>query len=183
MRTVTNPTQSQTSPAALVIYSLNCLSPARISYSRPTRRLIASLSGASPRASVLSSLSPAPHLAPPCYPYVYIYLCAFWGRLLSDGVRARLLIHACETTVTPAHDEPLEEQAARAPTNSGYARNGTLFPQVYRAAAPPLASKIHTPWFFSLALLWQDMLARSPTPSRSLHLEATTRAAEIAAEF
>jgi hypothetical protein len=37
-------TKSQTSPAALVIYSLSCLSPARISYSRPTRRLIASLS-------------------------------------------------------------------------------------------------------------------------------------------
>jgi hypothetical protein len=35
----------------------------------------------------------------------------------------------------------LEEQAARAQTNSGYARNGTLFPQVYRAAAPPFASK------------------------------------------
>ena len=43
--------------------------------------------------------------------------------------------------MTPAHDEPLEEQAARAQTNSGYARNGTLFPQVYRAAAPPFASK------------------------------------------
>jgi len=43
--------------------------------------------------------------------------------------------------VTPAHDEPLEEQAARAQTNSGYARNGTLFPQVYRAAAPPVAQK------------------------------------------
>ncbi len=56
-------------------------------------------------------------------------------------MRARLLIHACETTVTPAHDEPLEEQAARAQTNLGYARNGTLFPQVYRAAAPPFASK------------------------------------------
>ena len=28
-----------------------------------------SLSGASPRASVLSSLSPAPHLAPPCWSY------------------------------------------------------------------------------------------------------------------
>ena len=68
-------------------------------------------------------------------------MCACWGRLLSDGMRARLLIHACETTVTPAHDEPLEEQAARAQTNSGYARNGTLFPQVYRAAAPPFASK------------------------------------------
>ena len=68
-------------------------------------------------------------------------MCACWGRLLSDGMRARLLIHACETTVTPAHDEPLEEQAARAQTNSGYARNGTLFPQVYRAAAPPVASK------------------------------------------
>jgi hypothetical protein len=26
-------------------------------------------------------------------------------------------------------------------TNSGYARSGTLFPQVYRAAAPPFASK------------------------------------------
>jgi len=61
--------------------------------------------------------------------------------ILSDGMRARLLIHACETTVTPAHDEPLEEQAARAQTNSGYARNGTLFPQVCRAAAPPFASK------------------------------------------
>ena len=46
--------------------------------------------------------------------------------------------------MTPAHDEPLEEQAARAPTNSGYARNGTLFPQVYRAAAPPFASKKFT---------------------------------------
>jgi hypothetical protein len=68
-------------------------------------------------------------------------MCACWGRLLSDGMRARLLIHACETTVTPAHDEPLEGQAARAQTNSGYARNGTLFPQVYRAAAPPFASK------------------------------------------
>ena len=68
-------------------------------------------------------------------------MCACWGRLLSDGMRARLLIHACETTVTPAHDEPLEEQAARAQTNSGYARNGTLFPQVYRAAAPPVFSK------------------------------------------
>ena len=56
-------------------------------------------------------------------------------------MRARLLVHACETTVTPAHDEPLEEQAARAQTNSGYARNGTLLPQVYRAAAPPFASK------------------------------------------
>ena len=43
--------------------------------------------------------------------------------------------------MTPAHDEPLEEQAARAQTNTGYARNGTLFPQVYRAAAPPFASK------------------------------------------
>ncbi len=51
--------------------------------------------------------------------------------------------------MTPAHDEPLEEQAARAPTNSGYSRNGTLFPQVYRAAAPPFASKIHTPWVFA----------------------------------
>ena len=59
-------------------------------------------------------------------------------------MRARLLIHACETTVTPAPDEPLEEQAARAQTNSGYARNGTLFPQVYRAAAPPFASKKFT---------------------------------------
>ncbi len=68
-------------------------------------------------------------------------MCACWGRLLCDGMRARLLIHACETTVTPAHDEPLEEQAARAQTNSGYAQNGTLFPQVYRAAAPPVASK------------------------------------------
>ena len=68
-------------------------------------------------------------------------MCACWGRLLSVGMRARLLIHACETTVTPAHDEPLEEQAARAQTDSGYARNGTLFPQVYRAAAPPVASK------------------------------------------
>ena len=46
--------------------------------------------------------------------------------------------------MTPAHDEPLEEQAARAQTNSGYARNGTLFPQVYRAAAPPFASKKFT---------------------------------------
>ena len=64
-------------------------------------------------------------------------------------MRARLLIHACETTVTPAHDEPLEEQAARAPTNSGYARNGTLLPQVYRAAAPPFASKkSHSMFFF-----------------------------------
>ena len=57
MRTVTNPTQSQTSPAALVIYSLNCLSPARISYSRPTRRLIASLSPASPHAPLYLSFS------------------------------------------------------------------------------------------------------------------------------
>ena len=66
-------------------------------------------------------------------------------------MRARLLVHACETTVTPAHDEPLEEQAARAPTNSGYARNGTLFPQVYRAAAPPFASKnSHSMVFFAL---------------------------------
>ena len=110
-----------------------------------------SLSGASPRASVLSSLSPAPHLAPPCYPYVYIYIRSLnMCILLSDGVRARLLIHACETTVTPAHDEPLEEQAARAPKKSGYARNGTLFPQVYRAAAPPFASKnSHSMVFFS----------------------------------
>ena len=45
-------------------------------------------------------------------------MCACWGRLLSDGMRARLLIHACETTVTPAHDEPLEEQAARAQTQA-----------------------------------------------------------------
>jgi hypothetical protein len=76
-------------------------------------------------------------------------MCACWGRLLSDGMRARLLIHACETTVTPAHDEPLEGQAARAQTNSGYARNGTLFPQVYRAAAPPLAQKnSHSMVFF-----------------------------------
>jgi hypothetical protein len=56
VRSVTNPTQSQTSPAALVIYSLNCLSPARISYSRPTRRLIASLSPAPPHAPPLSPL-------------------------------------------------------------------------------------------------------------------------------
>ena len=77
-------------------------------------------------------------------------MCACWGRLLSDGMRARLLIHACETTVTPAYDEPLEEQAARAQTNSGYARNGTLFPQVYRAAAPPVAQKnSHSMVFFS----------------------------------
>ena len=79
-------------------------------------------------------------------------MCAFWGRLLSDGMRARLLIHACETTVTPAHDEPLEEQAARAQANSGYARNGTLFPQVYRAAAPPVASKnSHSMVFFPVS--------------------------------
>ena len=38
--------------------------------------------------------------------------------------------------MTPARDEPLEEQAVRAQTISGYVRNGTLFPQVYRAAAP-----------------------------------------------
>ena len=51
--------------------------------------------------------------------------------------------------MTPAHDEPLEEQAARAQTNSGYAQNGTLFPQVYRAAAPPVASKnTHSMVFF-----------------------------------
>ena len=55
VRTGTNPTQSQTSPAALVIYSLNCLSPARISYSRPTRRLIASLSPAPPHAPPFSN--------------------------------------------------------------------------------------------------------------------------------
>ena len=52
--------------------------------------------------------------------------------------------------MTPAHDEPLEEQAARAQTNSGYARNGTLLPQVYRAAAPQFASKnSHSMVFFS----------------------------------
>ena len=145
MRSVTNPTQSQTSPAALVIYNL-CASRRLASHTRGRRVVSSPLSlRRSPRASVLSSLSPAPHPAPPCYPYVYIYLrslnVCFWDRLLSDGMRARLLIHACETTVTPAHDEPLEEQAARAQTNSGYARNGTLFPQVYRAAAPPFASK------------------------------------------
>ena len=80
-------------------------------------------------------------------------MCACWGRLLSDGMRARLLIHACETTVTPAHDEPLEEQAARAQTNSGCAQNGTLFPRVYRAAAPPVAPKnSHSMVFFGQSL-------------------------------
>ncbi len=80
---------------------------------------------------------------------------------MSDGVRARLLIHACEATVTPAHDEPLEEQAARAQTNSGYARNGTLFPQVYRAAAPPGGSS--AVWVVpSLKLLPPKKSLRSP---------------------
>ena len=58
--------------------------------------------------------------------------------------------------MTPAHDEPLEEQAARAQTNSGYAQNGTLFPQVYRAAAPPVASKnTHSMVFFSEEQEWE----------------------------
>ena len=62
------------------------------------------------------------------------------GRLQSDGVRVRRPIRACETTVTPARDEPSEEQAARVPTNAGPARICTLIevPQVYRAAAPPI---------------------------------------------
>jgi len=68
--------------------------------------------------------------------------------------------------VTPAHDEPLEEQAARAQTNSGYARNGTLFPQVYRAAAPPFASKkfaFHGFFFSSPSLTHTNLKSHSPS--------------------
>jgi hypothetical protein len=83
--------------------------------------------------------------------HMYIYISTV-AKYVHSGVVYCLMecghafscIHACETTVTPAHDEPLEEQAARAQTNSGYARNGTLFPQVYRVAAPPFASKKFT---------------------------------------
>ena len=75
------------------------------------------------------------------------------GRLQSDGVLARRLIHACERAATPERDGPSEEQAARVPTNAGLARYCTLVPQVYRAAVPPIAQKQFThPWFFGTVM-------------------------------
>ena len=67
------------------------------------------------------------------------------GRLQSDGVWARRLIHA--------HDGSSEEQEARVPTNAGLGRKCTLVPQVYRAAVPPIAQQnSHIHGFFGLCL-------------------------------
>ena len=75
-------------------------------------------------------------------------MCACWGRIQSDGMRARLLIHACETTVTPAHDEPLEGQAARAQTNQAMRETAHSFRKSTAQRRPRSLKKIRIPWFF-----------------------------------
>ncbi len=145
---------------------LNNRTPARATRP-PHLPVISSLSPAPPHwhwhAPLYVALSPAPHLAPPCYPYytctslvakhVLFSGCVAYALVCGTVCRACCLIRTRETTVKSMHDHPSERRAASAPTKSRHAQDCSLFPKGNRSQASPAHLEKTTHTFFLLRVV------------------------------